>query len=190
MIVTYSSEIHSAEFNYIWHERGCECNNLAFLVGFRYFHLDEDLDITSSVLGTGTSFYNTRTENDLYGAQLGLRWKRCCPKWGIEAYGKAGAYGNSIVDRQVVANIDETPIRDVDFGHGRFSFLGELGLTVSYKLCDCMQVIAGYNAVFVNGLALAPDQLDFTNTPTSGQILDSDGHLFLHGGHAGIAVRW
>jgi hypothetical protein len=190
MIVTYSSEIHSAEFNYIWHELGCECQSLSFLGGFRYFHLDEDLDITSTVTGVGSSFYNTRLENDLYGAQIGIRWKRCCHKWGGEAYAKAGAFGNSMVDRQVVANEDETPIRDIDFGRGRWSFVGELGATVSYKLCDCMEVIAGYNAIFVDGVALAPDQLDFTNTPTSGQVLKSDGNLFLHGGHAGIAVRW
>ncbi len=80
MIVTYSSEIHSAEFNYIWHERGCECNSLSFLVGFRYFHLDEDLDITSTVTGESARASTTPAlENDLYGAKLGLRWKRCCP---------------------------------------------------------------------------------------------------------------
>jgi Putative beta barrel porin-7 (BBP7) len=190
MVVNYSSEIHSAEFNYIWHERDCECRHLSFLVGFRYFHLDEDLDMFSTVTGVGSSFYNTHIDNDLFGAQIGLRCKHCCKKWTLESYGKAGAYGDSIVDKQVVANVDETPIRNVDFGHGRWSFVGELGVTASYHLCDCMEVMAGYSAIFVDGVALAPDQLDFTNTPTSGHMLVSDGNLFLHGGHAGIAVRW
>ena len=188
--VTYSSEIHSAEFNYIWHECGCQCETLSFLAGVRYFHLDEELNIDSTVTGVGSSFYDTRTDNDLYGLQIGLRWKRCCHKFGFEAVGKAGAFGDSIVDRQVVSNDDDTPIRSVDFGQGHFAFVGELGLTASYHFCDCLEAMVGYNAIFVDGVALAPDQLDFTNTPTSGTMLDRSGRVFLQGAHAGIACRW
>ncbi len=190
MIVTYSSEIHSAEVNYIWHEYGCECQSLQFLFGIRYFHLDEELNIDSTVTGVGTSFYDIRTENDLYGVQLGLRYKKCCHKFTCEANAKAGVFGDSMVDRQLVGSEGESPVRTVDFGQGHWAFVGELGTTIGYHLCDCLELVAGGGAIFVDGVALAPDQLDFTNTPTSGTMLDHSGKLFLYGGHAGIACRW
>ena len=49
---------------------------------------------------------------------------------------------------------------------------------------------AGYNLLWIEGVALAPDQLDFTNTPTSGTGLTSSSGLFLHGFSAGLEGRW
>jgi hypothetical protein len=48
----------------------------------------------------------------------------------------------------------------------------------------------GYNLIWIEGVALAPDQLDFTNTTTSGSGIDTDGGVFLHGVNAGLEARW
>jgi hypothetical protein len=42
----------------------------------------------------------------------------------------------------------------------------------------------------LGGLALAPDQLDFTDTLTSGTQLHSTGWIFIHGGVLGLQARW
>jgi hypothetical protein len=42
----------------------------------------------------------------------------------------------------------------------------------------------------IGGLALAPDQLDFTDTPTSGSEIHNSGWIFAHGLTAGLERRW
>jgi hypothetical protein len=49
---------------------------------------------------------------------------------------------------------------------------------------------AGYNLIWLDGLALAPDQWDFSNTPASGTSLVDGGSLFLHGANLGVERRW
>ncbi len=48
----------------------------------------------------------------------------------------------------------------------------------------------GYTAIWVNDLALAPDQLDFTNTPTSGTGIYTRGSMLIHGFNAGMEARF
>jgi hypothetical protein len=44
--------------------------------------------------------------------------------------------------------------------------------------------------LWVNGVAFAPDQLDFTNTAASGTTLNHNGSIFFQGINAGFAFRW
>lgn len=48
---------------------------------------------------------------------------------------------------------------------------------------------AGYNLIRLAGVALAPDQWDFTDTLTSGSQLVGGGGLFLHGANLGLERR-
>jgi hypothetical protein len=70
------------------------------------------------------------------------------------------------------------------------AFVGDLNFTVIYQICDFWGARLGYNFIWLEGVALAPDQLDFTNTPDSGRHLDGDGSLFLHGVNLGLETRW
>jgi len=49
---------------------------------------------------------------------------------------------------------------------------------------------AGYNLMWIENVALAPDQLDFTFTPTSGTMLNDNGGVFLHGANVGLQAAW
>jgi hypothetical protein len=44
--------------------------------------------------------------------------------------------------------------------------------------------------MWIEGVATAPDQLDFTDTSTSGSHVVSNGGLFLHGANVGLEARW
>ena len=44
----------------------------------------------------------------------------------------------------------------------------------------------GYNMIWLSGVALAPDQWDFTNTATSGTTLVGGGGVFLHGAESWV----
>jgi hypothetical protein len=44
--------------------------------------------------------------------------------------------------------------------------------------------------IWLSGVALAPDQWDFTNTAASGTTLVGGGGVFLHGANLGLEARW
>ena len=69
-------------------------------------------------------------------------------------------------------------------------FLGDLNYTVTRRLNDTWWLRLGYNMIWLSGVALAPDQWDFTNTATSGTTLVGGGGLFLHGVNLGLESRW
>ena len=69
-------------------------------------------------------------------------------------------------------------------------FLGDLNYTVTRRLNDTWWLRLGYNMIWLSGVALAPDQWDFTNTAASGTTLVGGGGVFLHGANLGLEARW
>jgi hypothetical protein len=184
--VNYTSRIDNAELNYLWHH---DCPNLMWLAGFRYFHVGEQLDITSTFTGLGNSDYDVRSANDLFGGQLGARLRYCCTHFEGDITAKAGAYDNSVGQQQ---NVEDLGISIRDAGHHEavWAFVGDIGLNGSYYFCKNWSAMAGYNVMWVDGLALAPNQLDFTDNTNSGGGLNHQGSIFYQGAHVGIGCRW
>ena len=63
-------------------------------------------------------------------------------------------------------------------------------MAATAKITDCLTARVGYNMLWVEGIALAPNQLDFTFTPTSGTALCRAGGAFLHGLTLGLEGRF
>jgi hypothetical protein len=68
--------------------------------------------------------------------------------------------------------------------------LGELGVVFTRPLNDNWSLRLGYNVLGLGGVALAPDQLDFTDTFVSGTDLHANGWIFAHGGLIGLQRTW
>jgi hypothetical protein len=190
MIVTYDTRLNNAEINYV--RENC-CNDWAWLVGFRYLSLDEVFNIRSDRdIDTGISNYNIRTSNDLFGAQIGARIVRRHCRWGWDATGKIGIFGNAADQTQFVT--DFPPgffLRDpVSARGGQVACVADINISGTYRLNETWGIRAGYNVMWVEGVATALDQLDFTDTPTSGSNLISTGGLFLHGANVGLEANW
>jgi hypothetical protein len=212
----YSSWVHSFEVNLpcccgccdeCRNESGCgecrdesscgevRCRSVEWFAGFRYMYLGEDLDIStqrtvSSRLEDGN--YNIRTTNSLFGAQLGARLRRMGPRFGWETTGKAGIFGNAAQENQWATDFPNHTVRPtVSSSGGGVAFVGELGLSALYRLTDVWNLRAGYNVMWIEGLALAPDQLDFNFASSpSGNQLHNGGGMFLHGVNVGLEARW
>jgi hypothetical protein len=192
----YKSELHSFEANLI-HCGGChgcsgDGHSIEWLGGFRYLNLDEAFSLTSYDSAEGTSVYKVDAENDLYGGQVGARVRRCSGPWSCETTAKAGVFANEMEQSQ-------SPIIDYPsyLFRGRrgsdetdVAFVGDLNFTVICQICELWGLRLGYNFIWLDGVALAPDQLDFTNSPSSGRELNDDGDLFLHGLNLGVESRW
>lgn len=168
-------------------ERQPGCHT-SFLAGFRGISLDENFGFFSTgpiaynpVEGEpGEPYvvdvrgdYVIRTRNDMIGLQAGWDWTvyQGLATWGMRCKGGlfvnfADQYSRIITwggtddpNPDPVAtfpNLDETRLersRDI-------SGVLDLGLTTSYRLRQNLVLHAAYDAVFISGLALAPEQID------------------------------
>jgi hypothetical protein len=213
--VNYSSVLNSLELNLPYccgccgdchDECGCSgradrcgcgtvrCQSFEWFAGFRYLSLNERLDISaertvSGGLEQGT--YDIRTTNNLFGAQLGARWRRSQGRLGWEATVRAGVFGNSAQENQSVIDFPNFPLRNASRSGGEAAFVGEVNLSAFYRLTDIWDLRAGYDVMWIEGLALAPDQLDFNfATSPSGDQLHNGGGMFLNGVNVGLEARW
>jgi hypothetical protein len=187
-VATYDSMVNNAELNYVHSFAGNP--NLAWLIGFRYFELADKFNLTFTDNQTGSSAYKISSYNNLFGGQIGGRVGHACGKWGYDLTGKAGVYGNYIHSSQIVQDFSGFTERNATTTGGQLSFLGELGLNGNYEFSPNWSLRGGYQVYWVEGLALAPNQLDFTDTPTSGTTLNKTGGMFMQGAHAGLMARW
>lgn len=179
LTASYHSELRNAEINF----RRPVNDWLQLLLGVRYMGLNENLAMNADFGGTAVTG-RVRTTNDLWGFQLGADatlWSR--DRLTIEMLGKAGVFNNSIVSHTTI---------DADFADGRLdhtAFVGEVGLTGCYQLSRSWSLRAGYQVLWMEGVALAPDQVPGVNLTTNEATVQTDGSPFYHGAFLGLELR-
>ena len=180
----YSSQLHSFETNI----RRVSCNEwLTWIGGFRYLELSEQYGATF-VTGGGVSRYTINTDNRLYGFQFGGEahlWD--CARWSVDMWGKASLMGNAGSQRtfEDVSAIGGGTATASARGNSA-AFLGELAVVVNRQISCRLWARAGYQVLWLDRLALAPEQLDNTNPSIPLATADLSGDLFLHGGFFGL----
>ncbi|MBC7817778.1 MAG: BBP7 family outer membrane beta-barrel protein [Planctomycetaceae bacterium] len=202
-LVTYTSALQSFAVNLACCCGCCDecccgevhCQSLTWFAGFRYLNVSEELNITAQrnvFGGVENGTYNIRAANQLYGAQLGARLRRTRGRCGWEATGNAGIFGNDSQQTQSVTDFPNFPLRPTVSSRGAgVAFVGGANLSALYLLTNAWNLRAGYNVMWIEGLALAPDQLDFNfGASPSGNQLHNGGGLFLHGVNIGLEARW
>lgn len=187
-----SSTLHSFEVNIA--ESAVPGSPFEVLGGLRYFRLSEQFqlqsaDVTNS--NNNQSRYNVETTNDLYGAQLGFRWKQTTNRWSLVVVGKTGFYANDASAHQALGYLQNAApfiVRDGTASRPTFSTIQEVGLNGTYQLARYCTLRAGYNLFVVTGLARATDQIDFSVNPFPS--LNTHGTAVLHGPSAGVEFRF
>jgi len=214
----YSSHVNSFELNFPCC-RGCctkcgcgeptcsECgcvmpvyseicySSVEWFAGVRYLDIGSDLNITvgrRELGGMEEGSYNIQAGNHLIGGQLGVRLRRTVNRLGWELTGKAGVYANDAEQSQSVIDFPLFPLRPTTSAQGgNTAFVGEINFSGIYRLTDVWSAKVGYNVIWIEGLALASDQLDFNfATSPSGNQLHASGGLLLHGVNLGLEARW
>ncbi|NQT40221.1 MAG: BBP7 family outer membrane beta-barrel protein, partial [Planctomycetes bacterium] len=192
--VEYSSELYSAEANlrYGWRV------NLDLLAGFRYAELQEDFSVVGEVYPPWTAVpsYVTHSRNHLYGFQIGAvaRLLNRHRFLSVEGFFKTGVFGNYA--RQETTTVHNVGIpRSLGDSSNHPAFLAEVGLTGVCRLGDHWALRGGYQVMWLEGVALAPDQIPHTNfpllpVPGGDANLHTTGSLVYHGCHVGIEARW
>lgn len=208
---TYSSTLQSAEFNLVW--RSCDggfsraaahpwqrCESYRhgtfdWLLGFRWAGLSEAAELAYEGGGIPVpSTYSVRSNTNLFGVQVGRRGRWEWEDWAVEGWGKVALMGSGMSQSQDPIEdvlFPEQPIRSArSASEGGAGFLGDISLSLVRRLSDTWGLRAGYNLIWLSGVALAPNQFDFSSTPESGTDLRGGGRLFLHGASLGLEARW
>ena len=184
MVATYNSELHNAEFNLV--------RNVAtwqLLGGFRYFGLNERFNLHSNDSDGDVSDYTIRTTTSLYGGQIGAGALGQSGQWGWDATAKAGVFGGTLTQRQILRDNGNTfLLRNAGGRVVSAAGITDVNLAGRYQINEVWSLRGGYFVMYVVGAALAP-QPDFTFTATSGQHVGRSDILF-HGGFAGVEAWW
>jgi hypothetical protein len=188
----YSSRLYDAEFNVRWHP----LSHLTVLSGFRWVEMDENLvGALSPPTMVEPPFWNTTTTNNLFGFQTGVDWKIWeRGRFSIDGLVKAGIYDNDAEQTSVVSVIAKTLYPASD-STNHAAFVGDTGLQCKYQLTKDLALKASYQVLCLEGVALAPGQIQetysvtrFPDKPSSVQALgiNCNGGVFYQGATAGL----
>jgi hypothetical protein len=199
--ISYSSRLHSAELSV----RRWLTPGFSVLAGVRYIKVRERFHYFSQDDEPGADdedigFYNINTDNGLIGTQLGFRYEHCptaCFRWGLQS--KFGLMSNfAEQESRFVSTPSPGPptrpridLQTHEDGQ-RFSSFIDAGLYFSWRMTGCLALRGGYNVFFVNGLALAPDQLDTSPVRfnSRGDLYRDNASVVYHGPSVGLEWLW
>jgi hypothetical protein len=185
----YTSRLYNAEVNARWNP----WPRVTVLAGFRWLNLSEELQGTLPPQRT-VPFWDTQTKNNLYGLQIGAEGKLFeRGRFSIGCTGKAGLFDNHAEETTSVS-IFRVLFGD-SAGTDRAAFVGETGVQCKYQVTRRLSLRAGYEVLWLQGMALAPAQIGETNIHSSLILQEisvqalgvhcSSG-VFYHGATAGL----
>ncbi len=191
----YGSELYSTELNL---RRRMDW--LTPLIGFRWVELEEQFGVAGLEPPTPGIPYGYRydTHNHMYGVQIGaevILWDRGGPL-RIDGMLKAGLYYNEAdLDAAFaygpVPDQAERVVFEQSWAEPHTSFLGEAALGASWQASDWLNFRGGYQLTWIEGVALAPEQIPSTDlfVPFNTEV-NTGGSPLYHGPYAAIEARW
>jgi hypothetical protein len=179
-VTNYESSLSNGEISYVhrW-------NRFSLLGGFRALRWSETYEELHTPQG---AIRQLHTDNDLLGGQVGARWRQDRQAFYWELTGKFGFFANNANQSQIYrygygkGNSEAFP-RGYDF---TTSVLYDINLAIGFRLSPIWSVRAGYDFLFIDRLALAPNQFSNVNT---GRIT-TDGNVMLNGLEVGLEAMW
>jgi hypothetical protein len=198
--ISYDSTLNNLEFNLRRWILVDPCRlQASVLVGGRYMVIDESfLYYTASAVpaaGT-TNEVTTDTENRMLGMQLGAMFEfRVDPGWWIDCEIKGAFFDNAA--GQTTTYVHTGPLFGPD-PHVRSrdehisSYALDLRLTATVLVTPQLAVRGGYQALWLDGLALASDNMSGNVDALVGgpATLVKNGKVTYHGPHLGLSWVW
>ena len=190
-------------------------SRVTLLAGFRWFQLNDNLlgtltpaDRTAPTwkqtcpiqcnifqitpgwtpAGNYPPFWNTSTTNNLYGVQIGVDGKMLeFGRFSVDGLIKAGLFDNHAEQSTGVSMQKVVYPSQATTNHA--AFVSEAGLQLKYQLIKGLALKAGYEALWLDGVALAPGQIQETSTtPSSVRALgvNCGSNVLFQGATAGL----
>jgi hypothetical protein len=190
MNFTYRTDINSVEVNML--QMGISPYS-KWLFGFRYIDWREKLVLHSTDFTTNTtSDFSVKTGNALFGAQTGWNGAH---DWGAAGVStvklRGGIFDNSQSQSTLLNDFGNTfQLRNTTAKTNGPSTLAEFGLMHTINAGTRLEIRAGYNLIWIWGLARAPSNVDLSDTAQSSTTVQNKGDVFLHGFQLGSTFRW
>ena len=148
------------------------------------FHIQQG----TTPAGTNPPFWNTATTNNLYGIQIGVDGKILeYGRISLEGLIKFGVFDNN-AEQWTGVSMQKT-VYPSGASASHTALLTDGGLQLKYQISKGLAVKAGYEALWLNGVALAPGQIRETSTaPSSVTALgvNSGSSVFFQGVTVGL----
>lgn len=206
--IRLENDFDSLELNYRRRWLGPTCLfQGSWMVGVRYVKLRERLrwlsiasrDTTGDGIDDtgGEGYFNLDATNYMTGPQIGGDlWMCICPGFNVGVDGKFALLGNNAKQHTEIFGIDlvDTYVGIVPSettGNDKISFLAELSLNATYRLNHRLTFRAGYELVWIEGVALALENFN-PEVPLFGVVRTpgfSDGGNLLYNGWT-IGGEW
>ena len=186
-----------------WRRECAPGTYMSYLVGLRYmtvgdgflWHSQGVIDDPDTGQHTVTGDYKVQTENDMLGLQIGadLIFRRCKWSWGVHS--KVGPYVDFARCKQNIQTVPwgdpfTTVVLNDQFQaiKHKAALVGEVGFEANYKFTPSLTGRVAYDFMWISGLALAPEQLQFTATPEP--TINTNGNIFSQGLTMGLEWSW
>lgn len=170
--------------------------DVQLLAGFRYMKAFENFQysaISDRPLALGSeNSAAVLTQNDMYGVQIGIDMDflisaRFYVDWEV----KGGIMENFAAQDTTYTNIDSAgtvSVFDSGASQHRTVFFGDVSVIGNWQMAANWNLRVGYQAIFVNGLALGPQNFQTNNSllQTGPGQLDDTGEAIYHGPVLGV----
>jgi hypothetical protein len=205
---TYGSTLNMAEANLLFTEQFHSYPRMSayqleqikavgtvdWIAGFRWADLSETaaIDMAPTAL-PGNGLYAVRANSSLFGGQIGARGRLAWEAWAFEGWVKAAcAYAavsqsqDGIVDALGPAVYRQPGGGSADGVAGIF----DAGIGLVRRLGDTWSLRLGYNSFWLTGVALAPNQFDFSDATEAPTDVQAGSTLWLGGASVGLEAAW
>jgi hypothetical protein len=190
---SYQSSFDSAELGI----RQWLTPSMSVLLGLRFINVGDQFQLTATNNASNADagqvgYYRTWTTNNLLGLQFGTEYTHdLFTRWlffSIE--GKAGAFLNFADQKNLLFNTDTT-YDQRSARETQFSSMCDLTLAMTALVSDHLTIRGGYTFLFLDGVALAADQLDTNPTMANSRDFIADkGTMTLQGPFIGAELAW
>lgn len=159
-----------------------------WLAGFRWAGLEEQ-----AAISLDASRYAVTSSSNLFGGQVGVRGRIDWDRWGLEGQAKAAVAGASLSQSQapIVNAVNGEVFRGArGASDNAIGGIFDWNVSLVRHINDVWSIRAGYMMLWLTGVALAPDQFDFSTDTRAGTSVIGNQTVWLQGATLGLEGRW
>ena len=176
----YRSRLMSFELNL----RPRVAEGFPVIIGFRTFQLHERFEVWQVEPAAADALLANRSNNYLWGVQVGAEPYLMGGDGAFRLEGaiKGGIYANHAHQSTFSPLLDTA----VSARHDRACFAGGVGLTLDWRFSRFFAARVGYELLWIQGVALAPNQSLVTHLPDGAALLNLGATSFYQGATANL----
>ncbi len=162
VLTTFGSTFWNNELNY--RKTNLGIRGVELILGIRYV---QEQDALSILTGDGNipianAFYNVNTQNNIVAPQFGGEWSTPITCWWSFGLSGKAALGANFLDTEVKLQRGDGLVGfDTLRAATSFAQIYDIGAFTDFHILDRLNLRIGYNAIWLLGIATAPDQIDF-----------------------------